>query len=114
MARLTVTLDENVSQVLDDPDVDSWREAVHAFINSESANENDVFYKLAGRIGQLGSEPSASAVMRQAVAFFLDSINEASDSVRTEEGYAALARDAERSRAATAMRTRVPERFAED
>jgi len=52
--------------------------------------------------------------MRQAVAFFLDSINEASDSVRTEEGYAALARDAERSRAATTMRTRVPERFAED
>jgi hypothetical protein len=65
-------------------------------------------------LDRLGEGPSAAAVVREALAFYLASIDEVVGAARRGEGYEALAADRERDTTMSAAARRAAERWADE
>jgi len=116
MARLSVTLGErdeaDISSI--QGSLDALKATVHQVLESDPAAGEGCFIELAASLEELGSDPSAASVMRQALDFFVASLRRADRMADLEAGYVALARDEERGDLASAMRGRLPGRFSKD
>ena len=115
MARSTVTLDIETTRQLDAIEARDACEAVRRVVASPASEDGHrLWSSLARSVEELGDNPSRSAVIRQALDYYLASLREARRISELESGYAALARDEDRARTVRAMRDRLPERFDED
>lgn len=118
MARRSVTLDPETARELEEVDreLDELREEVARAVQAGSldAASHRLWMRLAGSLEELGTKPSGSALIREALSFYLASIHEARRLAQLEAGYRALAQDEERASVIRAMRERVPARFRED
>lgn len=116
MARRTVTLDEQITKELDEFQVLESRELVWRAVDLGVAGEEArrLWVYLAHSVDELGADPSSSAVLRQALDYYLVSIREARRVNQLEAGYAVLAQDEERDDTIRALRSRMPERTFED
>lgn len=70
--------------------------------------------RLVRSMQELGEDPSASAVVREAVDFFLAALRDAEREARLESGYALLAGDKERDQMIAATWKRAHERLADE
>lgn len=118
MARRSVTLDPETARELDEieREIEEVREGLARAVSSGSldAASHRLWVRLARSVEALGTKPSGSALIREALSFYLGSIHEARRLGQLEAGYRALAQDEERTRVIRAMRKRVPARFRED
>lgn len=112
MARRTVTLDDEVIRELDG--LEGYRDVVWRAVESSPEEGHKLLVYLARSIDELGVRPSDSAVIRQAVDYYLSAIREAARMSQLETGYSALAADEERDDVIRALRSRMPERAGED
>lgn len=117
MRRLTVTLEDEVTAELQALPLRATRAALQTALGSASAIEDKrapLWSRLSRSVDELGDRPSASAVIRQAVRFYLAALAEARSEAELEAGYAVLSQDAERSEMLDAHATRAPGRWSED
>jgi hypothetical protein len=103
MTRLSVTLDENTARELEEFPERLHRvrsrlepEAIDAFARYCMERPRAIFM-FVDSLHDLHEEPSAAAVMRQAVRWYLSIAHDIERTALLEEGYAALAEDEERS-----------------
>lgn len=116
VARLSVTLDESGEAEISSiqASLDALKTAVQRALESDPTAGAGCFYELAGSLEELGADPSAASVMRQALDFFVASLRRADRIAELEAGYLALARDEDRENLSSAMRDRLPDRFRVD
>jgi hypothetical protein len=116
MTRLTVTLDDWATSELRELRIAELRELLHEMANSPSATQDraETWSRLADSMGQLGEDPSASAVIRQALDYYLAALKDAEREARLEAGYAQLAAEDERRKMIEAASTRAPARWTDE
>lgn len=116
MARLTITFDDDTVDRLDDLPLAQLQEALMARLDSAgTASDQTAFVaRLSRSLKELGTDPSASAVVRGAVDFFLAALRDTEREARLEAGYAMLAVDQERQQMLDATSKRVPQRLADE
>jgi len=91
-----------------------WKAAVDRALDSSMLEASSAFFEqLAGSLDDLGDDPSASAVIREAVQYFFVAIKRAERIALMERGYEALAREPEREAAIRSVTARAAERSAE-
>lgn len=113
MTRLTITFDDDTVDQLDGLPLAELQAALMARLESAGTTSDQAAFvvRLSRSLGELGEDPSASAVVREAVEFFLASLRDADRETRLEAGYAQLAADVERDQILDATTKRVPERL---
>lgn len=116
MSRLTITFDDETVNELDRLPLVELQAAVMARLNSaETTSDQAAFVaRLSRSLGELGADPSASAVVREALDFFLAALHDVERESRLEAGYALLAADQERDQMLDATSKRVPQRMARE
>ena len=116
MTRLSVTLDDRDEAEISSiqGSLDALRATVHGVLGSDPAAGDGCFRELAASLEELGEDPSAAAVMRGALDFFVASLRRADRIADLEAGYGILAREVDRERVVSTMRGRLPDRFRED
>ena len=116
MSRLTITFDDDTVVELDRLPLADLQAAVNARMDSaETSSDQAVFIaRLSHSLMELGEDPSASAVVREALNFFLAALRDAEREARLEAGYALLAADPNRERLLEAISKRVPRRVADE
>jgi hypothetical protein len=116
MARLSVSLGEHDEAEISSiqASLDALKATVHGVLDSDPAAGDGCFNELAASLEELGADPSAAAVMRQALEFFVASLRRADRIADLEAGYRAMARDEDRAGVSSSMRGRLPDRFRED
>jgi hypothetical protein len=99
MPRLTFTLDEEAAARLDrlraraDRVGDRVRRAA---ASSGPGDRWEMVEKLAESVDRLGDDPSLAAMVREALFYYLASLEEIEEAARLEAGYRALVEDKER------------------
>jgi Arc/MetJ-type ribon-helix-helix transcriptional regulator len=116
MTRLTITFDDDTVDELEDLPLAELRGALMTRLESAgTASDQAAFVgRLSRSLEELGEDPSASAVVRGAVDFFLAALRDTEREARLEAGYALLATDEKRERELDATSTRVPQRLADE
>ncbi len=116
MTRLTVTLDERTTGELHELRVTELRRLLLKMMNSPSATEDraQVWSRLAHSMDRLGDDPSAAAVIRQALDYYLAALKDAQREARLEAGYALLASDDERGQMIETTSKRSPARWTDE
>lgn len=116
MTRLTITFDDETADSLDRLPVEELRDLLRTRLESTSitADQAPALTRLARSLTELGRDPSASAVVRQALDFFLAAIRDAEREARLEAGYALLATDEERDQMIEATSKRSLDRVADE
>ena len=116
MARLTITFDDEAVNELDQLPLAELQRALLARLDSSgtTAEQAASWIRLSHSLDELGEDPSASAVVRQALGFFLAALRDAQRDARLETGYAVLAADREREQMIKATSRRAPERVADE
>lgn len=116
MTRLTITFDDDTVDQLDGLPLAELQEVLMARLDSaETTGDQAAFVvRLSRSLEALGEGPSASAVVREAVEFFLAALRDTDRQARLEAGYAQLAADQERDQILDATSTRVPERLVDE
>jgi metal-responsive CopG/Arc/MetJ family transcriptional regulator len=116
MTRLTITFDDGLVNELDQLPLAELQGALLARLDSSgtTAEQAASWIRLSHSLDELGEDPSASAVVRQALGFFLAALRDAQRDARLEAGYAVLAADREREQMIKATSRRTPERVADE
>lgn len=116
MTRLTITFDDETVDALDRLPVVELQGALLTRLDSAwaTADQAASWTRLSRSLEKLGEDPSASAVVRQAVDFFIAALRDAQREARLEAGYALLAADQERDQMIDSTRRRAPERSANE
>jgi Arc/MetJ-type ribon-helix-helix transcriptional regulator len=116
MTRLTITFDDDTVDELDGLPLAKLQGAVMARLDSAgTSSEQGLFLvRLSRSLQELGERPSASAVVREALDYFLAALGDAEREARLEAGYALLAADQEREQMLEASSKRVPQRVADE
>ncbi len=116
MTRLTITFDDDTVDALDNLPLAELQAAVMTRLNSVAATGDQAAFvaRLSRSLEELGEDPSASAVVREALDFFLAALHDAERDARLEAGYALLAADRNRERILRAARKRAPKRVADE
>jgi Arc/MetJ-type ribon-helix-helix transcriptional regulator len=116
MTRLTITFDDDTVDQLDGLPLAELQGALMARLDSaETTSDQAAFVvRLVRSLEALGEDPSASAVIREAVGFFLAALRDAEHEARLEAGYALLAADPEREQMLDATSGRMPRRLADE
>jgi hypothetical protein len=115
MTRLTITFDDDTVDQLDGLPLAQLQEVLMARLDSATASDQAAFVaRLSRSLEELGEDPSASAVVRGAVDFFLAALRDTEREARLEAGYALLAADQERDQLLDATSKRVPQRMADE
>jgi hypothetical protein len=116
MARLSVTLDERDEAEISSiqASLDALKATVQRVLESDPTAGDGCFNELASSLEELDADPSAAAVMRQALDFLVASLRRADRIAELEAGYGALAGDEDRDALVSVMRDRLPDRFRED
>jgi Arc/MetJ-type ribon-helix-helix transcriptional regulator len=116
MSRLTITFDDETVNELDRLPLVELQAAVTARLNSAETTSDQAAFaaRLSRSLRELGEDPSASAVVREALDFFLAALRDAERESRLEAGYALLAADQERDQMLDATSKRVPQRVADE
>lgn len=116
MTRLTITFDDETVEGLDTLPLAELQAAVMARLNSAATTSDQAAFvaRLSRSLEELGEAPSASAVVREALDFFLTALRDAEREARLEAGYALLAADPNRDRMLDAIPKRAPHRVADE
>jgi Arc/MetJ-type ribon-helix-helix transcriptional regulator len=116
MARLTITFDDETVDALDQLRVAELQGVLLTRLDSvlDAADEATLWIRLSRSLEELGAHPSASAVVREALGFFLAALRDAQREANQESGYALLAEDRERNQMIAATSRRAPERVADE
>jgi Arc/MetJ-type ribon-helix-helix transcriptional regulator len=116
LTRLTVTLDERTTGELHELRVAELRGLLLEMMNSPSATEEraQTWSRLVRSMDRLGDDPSASAVIRQALDYYLAALKDAQMETRLETGYALLASDDERREMIETTSKRAPARWTDE
>jgi hypothetical protein len=108
MTRLTVTLEERVADTIGALDVPRLKASLVRL-----AADDPAWDELASSVADLDDAPSASAVIRQGLDFYLSAIERARVVARLDAGYAMLAADPGDG-VVDALRARSQERFGDE
>lgn len=113
MTRLTITFDDDTVDQLDSLPLAELQAALMARLGSAGTTGDQAAFvvRLSRSLQELGEDPSASAVVREAVEFFLAALRDTDRDARLEAGYAQLAADQERDQIFEATSKRVPDRL---
>jgi Arc/MetJ-type ribon-helix-helix transcriptional regulator len=116
MTRLTITFDDDTVDQLDVLPLADLQVALMARLESAGTTSDQAAFvvRLSRSLKELGEDPSASAVVREAVDFFLAALRDADREARLETGYALLAADQERQPMLDATSKRLPQRMADE
>jgi Arc/MetJ-type ribon-helix-helix transcriptional regulator len=116
MTRLTITFDDDTVEGLDSLPLAELQAAVMARLDSVATSGDQAAFvaRLSHSLEELGEDPSASAVVREALEFFLAALRDAERDARLEAGYALIAADPNRERMLQAMPKRAPKRMADE
>ena len=116
MSRLTITFDDETVEGLASLPLAELQAAVMARLDSaETTSDQAAFVaRLSRSLEELGEDPSASAVVREALDFFLAALRDAEREARLEAGYALLAADPNRERMLQVMPKRAPKRVTDE
>jgi hypothetical protein len=116
MTRLTITFDDGTVDQLDGLPLAELKEALTARLESAGTTSDQAAFvvRLSRSLEELGEDPSASAVVREAVEFFLAALRDADREARLEAGYAQLAADQERDQILDATSKRAPRRISDE
>lgn len=116
MTRLTITFDDDTVEELDTLPLAELQAAVMARLDSVATTDDQAAFvaRLSRSLEELGEDPSASAVVREALNFFLAALRDAERDARLEAGYALLAADSNRERMLEAIPRRAPKRVADE
>jgi hypothetical protein len=116
MTRLTITFDDDTVDGLDSLPLAELQAAVMARLDSVATTGDQAAFvaRLSHSLEELGEDPSASAVVREALDFFLAALRDAQREARLEAGYALLAGDQERQQMLDATSKRAPLRMADE
>jgi hypothetical protein len=99
MPRLTFTLDEETASRVEKLRASADRvgdRVRRAAASSVPGDRWEMVEKLAQSVGRLGDDPSVAAMVREALFYYLASLQEIEEAARLEAGYRALAEDRER------------------
>lgn len=117
MPRLTVTLDDELTNELHELPIAELRRLLDSVLGSESTIGDDrasIWSRLARSLDELGEDPSAAAVMRQALRFYNAALDDARREAELGAGYSALARDSERAEMLGSQAASAPGRWADE
>jgi hypothetical protein len=116
MTRLTITFDDGTVEGLDSLPLAELQEALMARLDSAATTGDQAAFlaRLSRSLEELGGNPSASAMVREALDFFLAALRDAERDARLEAGYALLAADPNRERMLEEVPKRVPRRVADE
>lgn len=116
MTRLTITFDDDTVEGLDSLPLAELQAAVKARLDSVGTPGDQAAFvaRLSHSLEELGEDPSASAVVREALDFFLAALRDAERDARLEAGYALIAADPNRERMLEAIPKRAPKRMADE
>jgi Arc/MetJ-type ribon-helix-helix transcriptional regulator len=116
MTRLTITFDDDTVDELDGLQLAELQEVVMARMDSAgtTSDQAQFFVRLSRSLQALGENPSASAVVREALDYFLAALRDAEREARLEAGYSLLAADQEREQMLDATSKRTPRRLADE
>lgn len=117
MTRLSVTLDDNTTQELEE--LPAWLPHVRGQMSEDDfarfcSERPRVFLEVVRSLRDLGDEPSTSAVIRQAVKWYLTVARDLERTALLEAGYSALAGDEERSAVLRTLTAAAAERWADE
>lgn len=116
MTRLTITFDDDTVEGLDSLPLAELRAALMARLNSAATTGDQAAFvaQLSRSLEELGEDPSASAVVREALDFFLAALRDAEREARLEAGYALLAADPDRERMLETIPKWAPKRVVDE
>jgi Arc/MetJ-type ribon-helix-helix transcriptional regulator len=116
MTRLTITFDDDTVEGLDSLPLAELQAAVMARLDSVATTGDQAAFvaRLSHSLEELGEDPSASAVVREALDFFLAALRDAERDARLEAGYALIADEPNRERMLEAIPKRAPKRMADE
>ena len=116
MTRLTITFDDDTVDELDGLPLAELQGAVVARLDSAGTTSDQAAFlvRLSRSLNELGEDPSASAVVREALDYFLAALRDAEREARLEAGYAQLAADQERDQILDATSKRPLERLVDE
>src|SRR6266508_5470092 len=116
MARLTFTLEDEVARELERAERHLFRSRAKllAAIDQLPVEQAFLLGPVVGWLEQLDEQPSQAAIVRQAVAMYLNAIREVERSAALDEGYAALAADEEREAIIEAAARRVWDQWGDE
>ncbi len=116
MTRLTITFDDETVDELDELPLTDLQGAVMSRLESAGTTSDQAAFlvRLSRSLQELGEDPSASAVVREALDYFLAALRDAEREARLEVGYTELASDQERDQMVEAMSRRTPRRLLDE
>jgi hypothetical protein len=114
MSRLTITFDDETVNELNHLPLAELQGALLARLDSAEPDQTPAWIRLSRSLEELGEDPSASAVVRQALDFYLAALRDAQREARLEAGYTLLAADRERQQMLGATSKRAPRRVADE
>lgn len=116
MTRLTITFDDETVDELDGLPLADLQGAVMARLDSAGTTGDQAAFlvRLSRSLQELGEDPSASAVVREALDYFLAALRDAEREARLEAGYTQLAADEDRDQMLAATPRRTPQRLADE
>jgi hypothetical protein len=115
MPRLTFTLDEETAARVERLRAGADRVGDRVRRSAASSGPGDrweLVEKLAESVGRLGEDPSLAAMVREALFYYLASLEEIEEAARLEAGYRSLAEDREREDVLDAAARRAAEAWA--
>jgi len=117
MPRLTFTLDEEIDAKLESlrASAGSVAERVGRVADKSRPDSRwELVDELASSVARLGDDPSLAALVREALFYYLASLDEIERSARLEAGYAELAKDEEREQVMEALAYEAAEAWADE
>jgi hypothetical protein len=117
MPRLTFTLDDETAARIEKLRVRADRVGDRVRKAAESSSPGDpweMVEKLAQSVGRLGDDPSLAAMVREALFYYLASLEEIEEAARMEAGYRILAEDREREEVLDAGARRVSDAWVDE
>jgi hypothetical protein len=117
MPRLTFTLDNETADRVEKLRARAGRVGDRVRRAAESSGPGDrweMVEHLAQSVGRLGDDPSLAAMVREALFFYLASLEEIEEVARLEAGYRALAEDHERDDVLEAAGRRAADAWADE
>ena len=117
MPRLTFTLDDETAARIEKLRARAGRVGDRIRRAAESSGPGDrweMVEDLARSLDRLGDDPSLAAMVREALFYYLASLEEIEEAARLEAGYGAVAGDREREETLDAAARRATEAWADE
>jgi hypothetical protein len=117
MPRLTFSLDDQTAARVEKlrARADRVGERVRRAAESSSPGDRwEMVEKLAQSVGRLGDDPSLAAMVREALFYYLASLEEIEEAARMEAGYRTLAEEREREEVVDVAARRVSDAWGDE